>query len=163
MSKYFLAQTLGFLCSDEHEPALLEQAVKITDLEYQKLFEGQGQGKAIAADELGRPILVERPGPAPETQALIERTWRDGQLQQTDGVVARHRDELDAGGGTTLSAAQFQSLQDYRRLLRQWPAQDEFPASDKRPVQAVPEPTAAPAVKRTRARKPAQPVPDASS
>lgn len=161
MSKYFLAQTLGFLCSDEHEPALLEQAVKITDLEYQKLFEGQARGQAIAADELGRPILVKRPGPAPETQALIERTWRDGQLQQTDGVVARHRDELDAGGATSLSAAQFQSLQDYRRLLRQWPAQDEFPASDKRPVQAVPEPTAAPAVKRTRARKPAQPAPEA--
>ncbi|AZC16695.1 MULTISPECIES: tail fiber assembly protein [Pseudomonas] len=163
MSKYFLAQTLGFLCSDEHEPALLEQAVKITDLEYQKLFEGQAQGRAIAADELGRPILVERPGPSAETLALIERAWRDGQLQETDGVVARHRDELDAGGATSLSAAQFQSLQDYRRLLRQWPAQDDFPASDKRPVQVMPAPAAAPAVKRTRARKPAQPAPDAAS
>ncbi|MNE99140.1 hypothetical protein D3C80_1977680 [compost metagenome] len=65
--------------------------------------------------------------------AAIERRWRDGQLAATDGVVARHRDELEAVATTTLTPAQYSVLQQYRQALRHWPESGEFPLLDHRP------------------------------
>ncbi|MGN7738838.1 phage tail assembly chaperone [Pseudomonas sp. 22526] len=62
-----------------------------------------------------------------------ERVWRDSQLLQTDGLVARHRDELEAGGDTTISTADYESLQAYRRALRSWPESSDFPSVVARP------------------------------
>ncbi|MCP1480520.1 hypothetical protein J2Y88_002831 [Pseudomonas chlororaphis] len=63
-----------------------------------------------------------------------ERVWRDSQLLQTDGIVARHRDELEAGIDTTISSADYESLQVYRRALRSWPESSGFPSVAARPV-----------------------------
>jgi hypothetical protein len=80
------------------------------------------------------PSLIERPPMAPEQLADLERTWRDGLLAKTDGIVARQRDELDGGGATTLTTEQYAELQVYRRELRDWPLGAEFPQADHRPV-----------------------------
>ncbi|MHA3735128.1 hypothetical protein ACXR0M_05555 [Pseudomonas sp. Eth.TT006] len=87
----------------------------------------------VRADN-GYPILVDPPPPSPDEAADIERPWRTAQLAATDGLVARDRDELEDGGGTTLTTEQYAELQTYRRELRDWPQGSFFPFSEHRPV-----------------------------
>lgn len=108
--------------------------VEITAAQHLALVNGQAGGLWLAADVDGNPILIEPPPPSPESLAAIERVWRDGLLSDTDGIVSRHRDELEEGPETTLTAAQYAELQVYRRQLRDWPQGDEFPLADHRPV-----------------------------
>ena len=110
-------------------------AVEVTDERYAELFAGLALpgGKRIAADEQGYPILIDPPAPSPEFFAEVERAWRDGQLAATDGVVSRHRDEIEDGSVTTLTVEQYAELQAYRRDLRNWPEAGEFPLSEHRP------------------------------
>ncbi|WP_166220885.1 phage tail assembly chaperone [Pseudomonas atagonensis] len=84
--------------------------------------------------ETGYPILIDPPPPSAEQAADIERNWRTAQLAATDGLVARDRDELEDGGGTTLTTAQYAELQTYRRELRDWPQGSFFPFSEHRPA-----------------------------
>lgn len=63
-----------------------------------------------------------------------ERVWRDAQIQRVSWLRDRHRDQLDIGLKTTLSAEQFKVLLDYIQALRDWPQADSFPAPAKRPV-----------------------------
>nr|WP_256583587.1 tail fiber assembly protein [Pseudomonas sp. MPR-ANC1] len=98
------------------------------------LLDGQSAGMVITADENGHPVLVDQPPPSHERLAAVERTWRDLRLAETDGVVSRHRDEVEAGGATTLTAEQYTELQAYRQELRKWPQGEEFPLVDHRPV-----------------------------
>jgi hypothetical protein len=48
-------------------------------------------------------------------------------------MVARDRDELEDGGGTTLTTDQYAQLQAYRRALRDWPQGSFFPFTEHRP------------------------------
>jgi len=82
----------------------------------------------------GFPILVDPPPPTADEAADIERRWRTAQLAATDGLVARDRDELEDGGGTTLTTEQYAELQAFRRALRDWPQASFFPFSEHRPV-----------------------------
>ena len=109
-------------------------AVEIPRELYTALLDGQSAGRVITSDADGYPVLVDPPPPSPEYLAAIERAWRDGQLAATDGVVARHRDELEAAGVTTLTPEQYTELQAYRRQLRDWPQTGEFPMLDHRPT-----------------------------
>ncbi|WLG63590.1 MULTISPECIES: phage tail assembly chaperone [Pseudomonas] len=87
----------------------------------------------VRADN-GYPILVDPPPPSAKEVEDMERLWRDAQLAATDGMVARDRDELEDGGGTTLTTEQYAELQAYRRELRDWPQGSSFPFSEHRPV-----------------------------
>lgn len=87
----------------------------------------------VRADN-GYPILVDPPPPSPDEAADIERSWRTAQLSATDGLIARDRDELEDGGGTTLTTEQYAELQTYRRELRDWPQDSFFPFTEHRPV-----------------------------
>nr|ALI59001.1 hypothetical protein CCBH4851_00298 [Pseudomonas aeruginosa] len=73
------------------------------------------------------------PPPSVEALAAVERAWRDRQLDDTDALVARHRDEIE-DGATTLTDEQYQTLQTYRRALRDWPESELFPQSEYRPA-----------------------------
>ncbi|KDD65579.1 phage tail protein [Pseudomonas mandelii PD30] len=107
--------------------------VEITLEEHAALLQGQSDGKRIEADAGGAPVLVDPPLPSPEFFAGVERAWRDGQLAATDGVVSRHRDELEEDLETTLTPTQYTELQAYRRDLRNWPEAGEFPLIEHRP------------------------------
>lgn len=107
-------------------------AVAITKERHTELFAGQSLGKRITSGADGYPLLVDPLPPSPDYLAAIERTWRDGQLAATDGVVSRHRDELE-DGSTTLTPAQYTELQAYRSALRNWPEAGGFPLSEHRP------------------------------
>ncbi|RQF62787.1 phage tail protein [Pseudomonas aeruginosa] len=87
----------------------------------------------ICANDDGQPMTKVPPPPSVEALAAVERSWRDQQLDDTDALVARHRDELEVGP-PTLSTEQYQALQAYRRQLRDWPESGEFPLAEHRPV-----------------------------
>jgi len=65
--------------------------------------------------------------------AGIERRRRDRQIESVKWVRERHRDELDLGVNTTLTAPQFSELLVYIQSLRDWPESKDFPAQEKRP------------------------------
>lgn len=78
----------------------------------------------------GEPMTQEPDPLSPEQVAATERAWRGSQLDATDALVQRHRDEREDGANTTLSAGQYQELQAYRRSLREWPETEGFPSTD---------------------------------
>ncbi|WP_072410651.1 phage tail protein [Pseudomonas sp. NFACC04-2] len=135
MTLFSSKTTGGFYDDSIHSAAQIpEDVVEITQERHMELLEGQSKGKRISSGEDGYPILVNPPEQSPESLAAIERVWRDGQLVVTDGMVARHRDELEEGRETTLSVEQYSELQTYRRTLRNWPERKEFPLVDHRPI-----------------------------
>jgi hypothetical protein len=110
-----------------------EGAKEITDEQHQALLLAESNGKLIVPDSAGFPMAIDPPPPSADELAAAERGWRDLRLAETDSVVARHRDELEGSGSTTLTAEQYIQLQDYRRLLRDWPQGGEFPLAEHRP------------------------------
>lgn len=110
-----------------------EDAVEITSAHHTELLAGLSEGKVITWGDDGYPVLIDPPPLTPEETAAIERVWRDAKLAATDGVVTRHRDELEEGIATTLTVEQYTELQVYRRELRNWPEAGEFPLSEHRP------------------------------
>jgi hypothetical protein len=108
--------------------------VTITLEAHRALLDGQTAGQRIVADAQGSPILAAPLGATVEEQKSAERIWRDLQLSLTDGVVSRHRDEVESQMATTLTAEQYTALQLYRQQLRDWPENGEFPLIDHRPA-----------------------------
>ena len=108
--------------------------VEISADTHAELLAGQSEGKMIDWGDDGYPVLVDPPPPSDQALAAVERTWRDQQLSETDGVVARHRDEQEVGMVETLTPAQYTELQAFRRALRDWPEAGEFPLNEHRPL-----------------------------
>ncbi|PHX39824.1 hypothetical protein AO284_37070 [Pseudomonas sp. NZIPFR-PS2] len=112
-------------------------AVKISDALVLSVIGNPAPGKIRDHDENGLPFLVDSPPPSAEQLAAVERIWRDVQLLATDGIINRHRDQVEAGGATTLTVEQYKVLQNYRQDLRNWPDASDFPESVKRPVAPI--------------------------
>ncbi|PQL99168.1 phage tail assembly chaperone [Pseudomonas aeruginosa] len=110
-----------------------DDGVLVSEAVHTRIMDEQSAGRIICTGADGQPMTKEPPPPSVEALAAIERNWRDRQLDTTDALVARHRDELEVGS-TTLSAVQYQALQAYRRQLRDWPETGEFPLAEHRPV-----------------------------
>lgn len=129
---FYSATTGGFYDSSENN-YIPEDALEITSERHAALLAGPASGLRIIADENGLPVLA-NPLPLPENVLISnERFWRDGQLAATDGLVSRHRDELEGESVTTLTSAHYIQLQAYRRELRKWPESGDFPLIDYRP------------------------------
>ncbi|WP_215807251.1 phage tail assembly chaperone [Aeromonas jandaei] len=63
-------------------------------------------------------------------QSSVARFQRSALISNTDWLVNRHRDELDIGSSTTITASQYSELQEYRRSLRDWPEAKGWPNLD---------------------------------
>lgn len=126
-------KTCGFYIAGLHAE-MPDDVVEIAEEYHALLLMGRSQGKVIEWGEDGFPFLADPPPISDEVLALNERTWRDAQLLATDGVVSRHRDEMEEAQETTLTPAQYTELQAYRRALRNWPETGAFPLADHRPV-----------------------------
>ncbi|NWC92610.1 MULTISPECIES: phage tail assembly chaperone [unclassified Pseudomonas] len=74
------------------------------------------------------------PVPSDEQLAATARAWRDGEISVSQWLVDRHRDQVEAGAATTLTADQFSALLVYRQALRDWPAVTDFPADATKPA-----------------------------
>jgi hypothetical protein len=117
----------GFFHEDIHGPRgegsrIPSDAVEITDDEHRALLRAQSAGKRIVAGPDGRPIAADQAPPSDEQLMAELRARRDRLLALTDGHIARHRDEVEAGGKTTLTDEQYVQLQAARRTLRDLPA-----------------------------------------
>lgn len=110
-----------------------DDVVEISAERHAELLLGQSEGKVIIWGDDGFPMLADPLPPSVEALAASERVWRDQRLSETDGVVTRHRDELEEGIDTTLTALQYNEPQAYRRLLRSWPEAGGFPLIEHRP------------------------------
>lgn len=108
--------------------------VEVSETVWQSLLDELSTSpKIMSSRPNGQPVLIDPPPLDAEALAVVERTWRDAQLALTDPLVSRHRDEIEEGGATSLTADQYAELQAYRRRLRDWPQGDQFPLAEHRP------------------------------
>ncbi|MCD9116270.1 tail fiber assembly protein [Pseudomonas bijieensis] len=124
--------TRGFYDAAIHV-SMPDDVVEVSTEKHAELLAAQSEGKVIAWDDDGFPVLIDPPLPTFAQLVQQERVWRDGELLATDHMVTRHRDELEEGTVTTLTTDQYGALQTYRRALRNWPEAGEFPLIDHRP------------------------------
>jgi hypothetical protein len=88
-----------------------DEVVEISPAQHAELFaQLYCTGRPLGADAQGYAALLDVPLLSDEQRAVIERQWRD-HLASTDAPVARHRDEVEAGLTTSLSAEQYATLQ----------------------------------------------------
>ncbi|NUU37378.1 phage tail assembly chaperone [Pseudomonas sp. C2B4] len=130
----FFCPTTAFFYDDEICSFIPEGVIEYSAEERDALLALVSHGRRVVAGADGYPVLIDPPPLAPEEAAAIERVWRDAKLAATDGVVTRHRDELEGGATTTLTPEQYSALQQYRQALRNWPESGEFPLIDHRPL-----------------------------
>lgn len=131
---FYSATSGGFYSHEIHGENIPEDAVEISEQRHLDLLSGQSEGKRIIAGKKGLPELADPAPASAETLAICERVWRDGELSVTDGRVSRHRDEIEAGTKTSLTAEQYSALQAYRQTLRGWTEAKDFPQIAARPV-----------------------------
>lgn len=111
-----------------------DELIEVAEDDYYALLDAQSRGLLIRASATGHPEAVEPPPLPTDELERRERLWRDNALSATDGMVVRHRDELEAERETTLTGTQYAELQAYRLALRAWPESPDFPAAAKRPT-----------------------------
>lgn len=116
-----------------HGANIPEDAVEITEALFLEVIANPQPGK-IRSHIDGLPILVDPPATSFEELVSLERQWRDAELQAVAWLRERHRDQLDGGAETTLTAEQFSELLVYIQALRDWPQSQAFPAFEQRPV-----------------------------
>ncbi|WJM53929.1 phage tail assembly chaperone [Pseudomonas asiatica] len=133
----FFSPGTGYFYDDQINSVIPDDAREITADLRDYLLAQQAGGRQVVADTYGDPVLTLPPPADPEVMATIGRQWRDAQLLATDGIVSRHRDELEAGVTTTLTDEQYAELQAYRRELRDWPSDGSFPSINERPQAPV--------------------------
>lgn len=133
MANYWSASLNSFCRLDVFGDLMPDDAVELSDEVYSSLLGGQESGKSIATDASGLPFLQAPPPPTLEQLQAGGRYWRDKCLATTDSLVVRHRDEIEAGAETTLTAQQYRELQAWRLELRRWPESAAFPAEASRP------------------------------
>ncbi|CAI8789639.1 Phage tail protein [Pseudomonas sp. IT-P171] len=116
--------------------AMPEDAVQIPANRVDEILAGLGLQKTLVVDEGGKLVLVEPVPVVPtlEQIAAAERTWRDAEVSRVLWLRDRHRDQLDVGMDTTLTAEQFNELLTYIQALRDWPQSSDFPDSQDRPI-----------------------------
>lgn len=130
---YYSSSVNGFYAQSIHGDSMPKDVRPIDYEAYLSLLEEQGRsGKRIMPNDQGDPVLMDQEPPTLNQRRASALSWRANQLAETDGLVARHRDELERGE-TTLSLAQYQALQTYRKALRDWPQSEYFPGAEFQP------------------------------
>lgn len=120
---YYSKSTGGFYSSEIHGDSIPADAVEITKDKHQALLGGQSQGKRIAADADGLPILIDPPPPQPPTRELVEalrlrayadpltgsdRHFAEAARLQVMGATAEEVDAAKAAGATRYAEIQSQ-------------------------------------------------------
>lgn len=129
MKFFFCPETMGLYPGGLTGDAVGRPCIELTQGQY-KEFAGQ----ALALNDEGRPVLAASIPPSTEQLEAAERAWRDVEIESVRWLRERHRDEIDSGRPTTLTAEQSIELLDYVQALRDWPQTEAFPAAEFRPV-----------------------------
>ena len=136
MSKivFFSPSICGAYRPEIHGTDMPADVVKVAESVWQALLDELSTSpKKMSSRPDGQPVLIDPPPLAADELEAVERAWRDAQLALSDPLVSRHRDEVEEGGATSITAEQYAELQAYRRKLRDWPQGDQFPLGEHRP------------------------------
>ncbi|WP_241667872.1 phage tail assembly chaperone [Pseudomonas sp. Sample_24] len=128
--KRFYSQTTQTTYLEGLHRTMPADAKEISDGRYLEVLANPEPGKVRSHDADGLPILID---PPPEDLAVLERSWRDSEIQRVQWIRDRHRDERELNRPTTITSEQFAGLLDYMQALRDWPEQAAFPAEIGRP------------------------------
>lgn len=85
---FYSKSTGGFYTEEIHGENIPQDAVNITAQEHASLLQGQSEGKIIASDVKGRPVLVDRPAPTKEQVIKQYESALDAHL---NAVAQSHR------------------------------------------------------------------------
>ena len=86
---FYAKSTGGFYDTAIHGDNIPADAVEITTDEHQALLEGQSNGKIIAADKNGKPVLQDPPPPTAEELQSQKNAEARAYLASTDWYVVR--------------------------------------------------------------------------
>ena len=128
---FYSKQTCGFYDTAIHGDNMPDDAVEITAEQHAALLDGQSQGKVIAADENGYPVLIDPPVPTTEQLADTARAERDRRIESVRWRIERHSDELALCSEPT---EPLEPLLKYVQDLRGVPQQAGFPGDIDWPV-----------------------------
>lgn len=132
---FFSPSMCGAYRPEIHGGNMPADVVEVSESVWQSLLnELSTSPKMMSSRPDGQPVLIDPPPLDADGLATAERAWRDLQLALTDPLVSRHRDEIEEGGATSLTADQYAELQAYRRQLRDWPQGSQFPLAEHRPI-----------------------------
>ncbi|WDH24130.1 phage tail assembly chaperone [Pseudomonas chlororaphis] len=135
MAKYLYSATTGGVYLTGFHSDIPGDALEISNDVYRQCFaQPLPAGKIVVPGDDGLPSIVDQPKTSAEAIVAAERVWRNQNLSLTDSLVARHRDEQEAGSGTTLDKDRYAELQAYRSALRSWPETSDFPTEELRPA-----------------------------
>ena len=128
---FYAQSTGGFYDTAIHGDNIPADAVEITTKQHTELLQGQSEGKVIAADENGYPILQDPPTPTTDQMADTARAERDRLIESVRWRIERHSDELALGSEPT---EPLEPLLQYTQALRDVPQQAGFPGDIDWPV-----------------------------
>ncbi|UDI91149.1 phage tail assembly chaperone [Pseudomonas sp. IAC-BECa141] len=132
---YFSPSTCGAYTLEINGENMPADVVEVAESVWLSLLDELSRSpKKMSSRPNGQPVLIDPPPLDVEALADTERAWRDAQLALTDPLVSRHRDEIEEGGATSITAEQYAELQAYRRQLRDWPQGSQFPFAEHRPI-----------------------------
>lgn len=131
---FYSPETGGFYHPSVHGKNIPADAVEISSEQYTEVLSQMEAGKRIVPGEDGFPCAADQLKPTEEQSEERERAWRDAQLQQYGGIRDRHRDEVELGIATTLTAEQYAELLALLQALRDWPQSELFPDAEQRPA-----------------------------
>ena len=128
---FYAQSTGGFYDTAIHGDNMPDDAVEISTEQHAALLQGQSEGKVIAADENGYPILQDPPTPTTDQMANTARAERDRRIESVRWRIERHNDELALGMEPT---EPLEPLLQYVQDLRGVPQQSGFPGDIDWPV-----------------------------
>ena len=131
--KRFYSRSTGATYLEGLHTSIPEDAIFLSDDRYDQIICNPDPSKVRSHDDQGFPVLVDRPPLSQEESAAIERAWRDGQLYETQWLVARYNEECSLQLTTSNTPEQYSGLLEYRQSLRDWPGAGGFPDSEQRP------------------------------
>lgn len=134
--RYYSKSTGSVYLGNVHDTMPID-VVPFPDARYLEVIANPEPGKVRGHGEDGLPILIAPPAQTLVERSELERVWRNVEIESVKWLRERHRDQLDIGEDTTLTAEQFSELLTYIRNLRDWPQSPEFPSVDSRPVKPV--------------------------
>lgn len=96
---------------------LPDDVIEITNEDQQKLMDGQGEGKVIAADDNGYPVLRERPAPTREEEEKVAQLEKVNFMKAATDIINTLQDAVDLGMATDDEAALLTAWKKYRVML----------------------------------------------
>lgn len=103
MEKYhYSAKESGFYFSADKElyeagKGWPDDAIPVSDEDYQALLSGQQSGMVITAGSDGYPVLAEKPAPTPEELLALATAKKAEMLAEASAFIAPLKDALDGG------------------------------------------------------------------